>query len=86
MYSLGEIALVVIGILIALQINNWNEWRKDRVKEHKVLEELLSSLESNVRAIGNHLERLENYSKSSKIILSFIENKDDWERCSCSTQ
>jgi len=27
-YAIGEIALVVIGILIALQINNWNEGRK----------------------------------------------------------
>jgi len=31
LYAIGEIALVVIGILIDLQINNWNEWRKDRV-------------------------------------------------------
>ena len=28
-YAIGEIALVVIGILIALQINNWNEARKE---------------------------------------------------------
>ena len=27
-YAIGEIVLVVIGILIALQINNWNENRK----------------------------------------------------------
>ncbi|MGA8854790.1 MAG: DUF6090 family protein [Christiangramia sp.] len=32
-YALGEIVLVVIGILIALQINNWNESRKIRVRE-----------------------------------------------------
>ena len=32
-YAIGEIVLVVIGILIALQINNWNEDRKARVKE-----------------------------------------------------
>jgi len=29
LYAVGEIALVVIGILIALSINNWNEARKD---------------------------------------------------------
>ena len=29
LYAIGEIALVVIGILIAQQINNWNEWKKD---------------------------------------------------------
>jgi len=28
LYAIGEIALVVIGILIALQVNNWNEERK----------------------------------------------------------
>ena len=39
-YAIGEIVLVVIGILIALQINNWNEGRKDRVLEKKLLENL----------------------------------------------
>jgi len=36
-YAVGEIALVVIGILIALSINNWNEERKISSKEHKML-------------------------------------------------
>jgi hypothetical protein len=31
-YAIGEIVLVVIGILIALQINNWNEARKDKLQ------------------------------------------------------
>lgn len=30
-YAIGEIVLVVIGILIALQVNNWNEERKTRL-------------------------------------------------------
>ena len=34
-YAIGEIVLVVIGILIALQINNWNEWDKESKKEQK---------------------------------------------------
>jgi len=33
LYAFGEIVLVVIGIIIALQVNNWNEGRKDRVLE-----------------------------------------------------
>ena len=36
-YALGEIFLVVIGILIALQINNWNEERKNRKQEEAIL-------------------------------------------------
>ena len=47
LYAIGEIILVVIGILIALQININNEERKDRNKEKIILETLLSDLESN---------------------------------------
>ena len=40
LYAIGEILLVVIGILIALQVNNWNEERKDRRSEKKIIENL----------------------------------------------
>ena len=36
-YAIGEIVLVVIGILIALQINNWNESRKSDLQEQSAL-------------------------------------------------
>jgi hypothetical protein len=36
-YAIGEIVLVVIGILIALQINNWNENRKSNIEEMAIL-------------------------------------------------
>ncbi|KAA2217217.1 MULTISPECIES: DUF6090 family protein [Maribacter] len=39
-YAVGEIVLVVIGILIALQINNWNEIRKNTERENKYLSNL----------------------------------------------
>jgi hypothetical protein len=39
-YALGEIALVVIGILIALSINNWNDNRKDRISERELLDNI----------------------------------------------
>lgn len=43
-YAIGEIVLVVIGILIALQINNWNELNKQSKNEHKYLERLVIDL------------------------------------------
>ncbi len=39
-YALGEIVLVVIGILIALQINNWNQSRLERIEEKNILSKL----------------------------------------------
>lgn len=36
-YAVGEIVLVVIGILIALQVNNWNTNRMQRIEEQKLL-------------------------------------------------
>ena len=59
LYAVGEIALVVIGILIALQINNWNEWRKDRIKESKSLQEIIETLELNVQILSNYIEVIE---------------------------
>jgi len=43
-YAIGEIILVVIGILIALQINNWNETRKNKVFEKEILEQIQVNL------------------------------------------
>ena len=39
-YAIGEIVLVVVGILIALQINNWNEDRTARKSENQILNSL----------------------------------------------
>jgi len=44
LYAMGEIALVMIGILLALQVNNWNEARKARSKEIKIYREILADL------------------------------------------
>ncbi len=48
LYALGEILLVVIGILIALQINNWNEYRKDRISELSFLTNLGHDLQNDI--------------------------------------
>ena len=44
LYAVGEIALVMIGILLALQVNNWNEGRIDKRYEKIYLEEILEDL------------------------------------------
>lgn len=49
LYALGEIILVVVGILIALSINNWNEDRKEEVLELEYLERILTDLKADTR-------------------------------------
>ena len=47
-YAIGEIVLVVIGILIALQINNWNNNRIEDQVETNILKEILVNLKKDV--------------------------------------
>lgn len=72
LYAMGEIALVVIGILIALQINNWNEWRKDRIMEEKALKSIAENLEFNIDIFERFKNGVGKYGKSSDYILSVL--------------
>ena len=56
LYAIGEIILVVIGILIALQINNSNETRKARAVEINYLENLKADLLIESKNIGGYSE------------------------------
>ncbi|MEB2782342.1 hypothetical protein U3A58_18275 [Algoriphagus sp. C2-6-M1] len=74
-YAIGEILLVVIGILIALQINTWNEWRKDRIKEENILHDLAKNIEINIQTFQNDINLLEEWGRSSEIIILALGNK-----------
>lgn len=50
-YAIGEIVLVVIGILVALSINNWNEGLKERKKENLTIIILSEEIEKNLSSI-----------------------------------
>lgn len=52
-YAIGEIVLVVIGILIALSINNWNEKRKNKAAEQQLLNSLLQEFEDNLHILDS---------------------------------
>ena len=54
-YAIGEIILVVIGILIALQINNWNEGRKLLDKRDNLISSLIEDFEYNTKENENIL-------------------------------
>ena len=48
-YAIGEIVLVVIGILIALQVNNWNETGKSKSESNRLLNDLKQELEKDIK-------------------------------------
>lgn len=67
-YALGEIVLVVIGILIALQANNYNEQRKLDHKIKKFLPKLKYQIEGNLTRVSEELEALEYFYTQSQVI------------------
>lgn len=76
-YAIGEILLVVIGILIALQINTWNELRKTRQYELKMLKELKATLQKDRAYFSSQLPRLIHKQNASNRLLAMIENKEE---------
>ena len=72
LYAIGEIVLVVIGILIALQINTWNQERLDKIRSvefHHRLADELKTLEERSKSDVKRAKELVEYLRSSVLIL-----------------
>ncbi len=75
-FAVGEILFVMIGILLALQVNNWNEARKEAKTEYIYLERLLSELKMDTLYFSNEIQA---YKANNQIIKDFsaaINNND----------
>ena len=77
-YAIGEILLVVIGILIALSINNWNEGRKDRIIEKSIFLELEDNLERNIALIDIATANIIKINKSTKATIEIIKERKSY--------
>lgn len=75
LYAIGEIVLVVIGILIALQINNANEARKIKIKELNYLTTLKVDLQLNLNELNDYIEKRNTSISSAGVVLDFIEGR-----------
>tara|TARA_R110000744_G_scaffold346706_2_gene452297 strand:- start:23 stop:715 length:693 start_codon:yes stop_codon:yes gene_type:complete len=73
-YAIGEIVLVVIGILIALQINNWNESRKQSTAEKEFITSLKNDLKQDRIFIESVIELNEPRIEAYKILNSDLHN------------
>ena len=72
-YAIGEIVLVVIGILIALQINNWNSIRNDRLLEDEYLIRLAEETRWNIKQLDYSISQYLDQSKELNKVIEYIE-------------
>lgn len=77
MYAIGEIVLVVIGILIALAINNNNGERKTRIKELNYLSGIKSDLNLNLIELKTFTTTRKTSVSSAETVLDFFNNKKE---------
>ena len=75
-YAIGEIVLVVIGILIALQINNWNSDKKAKITEIYVLKEVLRNLNEDASILDDIINQREKTKASVAKMLVYLPKKN----------
>ena len=75
-YAIGEIILVVIGILIALSINNWNENRKEYNALKTLTENLNNEFQKNLEELDTDLTRVKNSITATNTLLSYTGSKN----------
>ena len=85
LYAIGEIALVVIGILIALYINDRRDFRADRKQEVTYLMEFHKDLEGNLEELDRVIEKSGLTTRACDSIIAFsrrapedISNEQPW--------
>lgn len=75
LYAIGEIVLVVIGILLALQINTWNEKRKNREQELVILDNILQDLSTDREGLLEMIDRRESKAASADAMVGYYDGQ-----------
>lgn len=79
-YAIGEIVLVVVGILIALQINNWNEARKRTRVEINTLTDLKTDLQENINNLEQGILTTKKSLKENLELINRIQSKSQFDK------
>lgn len=74
LYAFGEILLVVIGILIALQVDNWNNEKTREDREIKILTEIKRNLAVNINEFSSEILNQDSIARSIDVIMFQIKN------------
>ena len=76
-YAIGEILLVVIGILIALQVNTWNQKRLAGIEEQTFLKNIHSEFLENKKSLEDKLAEINTGFQTTKILMNLIGKAKD---------
>jgi len=79
-YAIGEIVLVVIGILIALQINNWNELKKNDANTVLMLKQLREENSSNLSELLEGKTFRDSLASRTRSFITFLKNEDSLKK------
>lgn len=75
LYAIGEIVLIVVGILIAFYLDNINAEKQAREIETELLSELKSNLVSNIKILERTLENESQYLSYNQMILDYLDHR-----------
>ena len=78
LYAIGEIILVVIGILIALQFNNWNTDMQTKEIQIKYLNEIANNLKADLEDVRFNIGFNETRLNASRIVLNSLNHNDTY--------
>ena len=79
-YAFGEVILIVAGIIIALQIDNWNQYRQDREKERVLLSQLHQEFSTGLRQLENKMALRANLILSAEWLLKKIDQGGPYDK------
>lgn len=77
LYAIGEIILVVVGILIAISIDDWNNSKNERVQEQIILEQLKSEYQKNLEQLKEKMVMRNQMLKAANNLLRFADSSID---------
>jgi hypothetical protein len=74
-YAIGEVLLVVVGILIALQVNNWNEERIEQKQIREFVVSLVGDIERDFEMLDPVAQQIQNQVEKSKLLAEYMRGR-----------
>lgn len=79
-YAIGEVILVMIGILLALQVNNWNELRKQKQTEIAILKGIKADILKDTVDLNFNIRAYKSYIKSDSLSINYLMDRKKYNQ------